>query len=148
VVVTNNQDKPSFMTTISSTTRAIIGKISVPGISSIEQPAYHSIFKKFFLSIPSYPKTPALAGGTIFSLSLATLSIEETFPLLECIPAGIAFPAKHSTHLFIGCCSDQITAYNYAASYMVNVALGVKIIANLIMLSEIDRVVYSEWANV
>jgi hypothetical protein len=82
VVVTNNQDKPSFVTTISSTTRAIIGKISVPGTSSIEQSAYNSILKKFFLSIPSYPK--ALAGSTICSLNLATLSIEETFPLLEC----------------------------------------------------------------
>lgn len=29
-----------------------------------------------------------------------------------------------------------------------NVALGGKIIANIIMLSEIDRVVYSEWMNV
>jgi hypothetical protein len=84
VVVTNNQDKPSFVTTISSTTRAIIGKIFVPGTSSIEQSAYNSILKKFFLSIPSYPRIPALAGGTICSLKLATLSIEETFPLLEC----------------------------------------------------------------
>jgi hypothetical protein len=76
------------------------------------------------------------------------LSIEEAFPLLERTPAGIVFPEKHSTHLLIGCSSDQIATYKYAASYMMNVALGGKIIANMIMLSEIDRVVYSEWTNV
>lgn len=135
------------MTIISSSTRAILGKITVPGASSIEQPVYNGILKKFFIPIPSYPNISALAGGAICGLNLNTLSIDETFPLPECIPAGIAFPSKHSTHLFVGCSSDQIATYNYAASYVMNVALSGKIIANISMLSGIDQVVYSELTN-
>jgi hypothetical protein len=143
VVVSSDEDTPPFVTVISTTTRHVLGKIHFPGANSIEQPTFNSVLKKFYVSIPSYPDIPSLSGGAICSLDLVNFSIDETFPVPECIPAGIAFPSKHSTHLFIGCSEDQIPTYNYAASYVMNVALGGRIVANISMLSGIDQVVYS-----
>jgi hypothetical protein len=143
VVVSSDDDTPPSVTVISTTTRLVLGKIHFPGASGLEQPAFNNVLKKFYVSIPSYPDSPSLAGGAICSLDLVNFSIDETFPVPECIPAGIAFPSKHSTHLFIGCSGDQIATYNYAASYVMNVALGGRIIANISMLSGIDQVIYS-----
>jgi hypothetical protein len=142
VVVSSDFDTPPFVTAISATTRAVLGNITVPGASGIEQPVFNKVLNKFYISIPSYPLIPSLAGGAICSLDLVNFQINETFPVPECIPAGIAFPSEHSTHLFIGCSEDQITTYNYAASYVMNVRGG-RIIANISMLSGIDQVVYS-----
>ncbi len=147
VIVSSDQDDPPFVTVISSATRAVLGKIHFPGAKGIEQPAFNTVLKRFYVSIPTYPDTPSLSGGAIHSLDIANFSINETFPVPECIPAGIAFPSEHSTHLFIGCSGDQITNYDYAASYVMNVALGGKIIANISMLSGIDQVVYSAKAE-
>jgi hypothetical protein len=147
VVLSSDFDMPPFVTVISATTRLVLGKIVVSGASGIEQPTFNSVLNKFYLSIPSFPDIPSLAGGAILSLDLESLSIDETFPVPECIPAGIAFPSRHSTHLFIGCSEDQITTYNYAASYVMNVALDGRILANISMLSGIDQVVYSATTN-
>ena len=146
VVVTNNDVPIPFITVVSSTNRRILGKILVPGASSIEQPVFNKVLQKFYISVPSYPDIPALTGGAICSLNLETMIIDETFAVPECIPAGIAFPDQHSTNLFIGCSAHQIATYSYAASYVMNVRNG-HIIANISMLSGIDQVVYSEKTN-
>jgi hypothetical protein len=143
VVVSSDEDTPPFVTVVSTATRLVHGKIHFPGANGIEQPTFNNVLKKFYVSIPSYPDIPSLTGGAICSLDLVNFSIDETFPVPECIPAGIAFPSKDSTHLFIGCSEDQIPTYNYAASYVMNVALGGRIVANISMLSGIDQVVYS-----
>ena len=143
VVVSSDNDTPPFVTVISATTRQILGKVQFPGANGLEQPTFNNFLKKFYVSIPSYPDIPSLAGGAIHSLDLHNFAIHETFPVPECIPAGIGFPSEHSTHLFIGCSEGQIPTYDYAASYVMDVALGGRIIANISMLSGIDQVVYS-----
>jgi hypothetical protein len=147
VVVTSDQDTPPFVTIISSENYTILGKIPFPGATSIEQPAFNTVLNKFYIPISSYPQTPSLAGGAISSLDILNFRIGETFPVPECNPAGIAFPSKHSTHLFIGCSGDQIATFNYAASYIMNVRLAGRIVANISMLSGIDQVVYSASTN-
>ena len=147
IIVTNNNEVPVvYITVISTSTRAILGKIYFPGALSIEQPTFNSRTRKFYVAVTSYPDVPAYKGGAICSLNIHNMSIDQTFATPECIPSGIAFPARYSTHLFVGCSSDQIATYNYAASYVMDVWDG-RIIANISGLSGIDQVTYSKTTN-
>ncbi len=143
IVVTNPAEETPMLTVISASKRIVLGNISFPNATELEQPAFNPADGKFYISVPSIPGTAA-AGGEIAILDIATLSVSKVYYVPKCIPAGIVFGP--TSHLFIGCSPGQIPKYGYAASYVMDVTTG-DIIGNISGLSGIDQVTYSPYTN-
>jgi hypothetical protein len=141
VVVTNPNEQTPYVSVISATNRTVIGRIMFPNVTGLEQPAFNPTDGLFYISVPSSGQNP---GGSICTLDVATLSIAHTYPLPNCVPAGIVFGPKN--HLFIGCSESQITDYGYAASYIMDVSTG-NVISNISGIAGIDQVAYDSAAN-
>lgn len=141
VVVTNPNENPPYVSVISATNRTVIGRITFPNVTELEQPAFNPADGLFYVSVPSSGHNP---GGSICTLDIATLSIAHTYPLPNCVPAGIVFGPKN--HLFIGCSGSQIKDYGYAASYIMDVSTG-NVISNISGLAGIDQVAYDPKVN-
>ncbi|KFZ06106.1 hypothetical protein V501_07713 [Pseudogymnoascus sp. VKM F-4519 (FW-2642)] len=141
VVVTNPNEKIPYVSVISATKRTVLGRIMFPNVTELEQPAFNPASGLFYVSVPSSGAHP---GGSICTLDIAGLSIAQTYPIPDCVPAGIIFGPKN--HLFIGCSGSQITDYGYAASYIMDVSTG-KIISNVSSLDGVDQVAYDSTAN-
>jgi hypothetical protein len=141
VVVTNPNEKTPYVSVISATNRTVLGRIMFPNVTELEQPAFNPADGLFYISVPSSGENP---GGSICTLDIATFSIAHTYPLPNCVPAGIVFGPKN--HLFIGCSESQITDYGYAASYIMDVTTG-NVISNISGLAGIDQVAYDPAAN-
>lgn len=141
VVVTNPNEKPPYVSVISATNRTVLGRILFPNVTELEQPAFNPADGLFYVSVPSSGAHP---GGSVCTLDIAGLSIAHTYPIPDCVPAGIVFGPKN--HLFIGCSESQITDYGYAASYIMDVTTG-NIISNISGLAGIDQVAYDSAAN-
>jgi DNA-binding beta-propeller fold protein YncE len=141
VVVTNPNENPPYVSVISATKRTVLGRILFPNVTELEQPAFNPADGLFYVSVPSSGAHP---GGSICTLNIADLSIAHTYPIPDCVPAGIVFGPKN--HLFIGCSESQITDYGYAASYIMDVSTG-SIISNISGLAGIDQVAYDSTAN-
>lgn len=112
-----------------------------PNVTDLEQPAFNPADRLFYVSVLSSGRNP---GGSICTLDIAALSIACTYPLPDCVPAGIVFWPKN--HLFIGCSESQITDYGYSASYIMAVSTG-NVILNISGLTGIDQVAYDSAAN-
>ena len=141
VVVTNPNEKIPYVSVLSAANRTVLGRIMFPNVTELEQPAFNPTDGLFYISVPSSGQNP---GGSIWTLDIATLSIAHTYPLPNCVPAGIVFGPKN--HLFIGCSGTQITDYGYAASYIMDVSTG-NVISNISGLAGIDQVTYDSAAN-
>lgn len=141
VVVTNPDEKIPYVSVISATKRTVLGRIMFPNVTELEQPAFNPANGLFYVSVPSSGAHP---GGSICTLDIAGLSIANTYPTPDCIPAGIIFGPKN--HLFIGCSGSQIADYGYAASYIMDISTG-KIISNISSLAGVDQVAYDSTAN-
>lgn len=141
VVVTNPNEKIPYVSVLSAANRTVLGRIMFPNVTELEQPAFNPTDGLFYISVPSSGQNP---GGSICTLDIATLSIAHTYPLPNCVPAGIVFGPKN--HLFIGCSGTQITDYGYAASYIMDVSTG-NVISNISGLAGIDQVTYDSAAN-
>ena len=141
VVVTNPNEKIPYVSVLSAANRTVLGRIMFPNVTELEQPAFNPTDGLFYISVPSSGQSP---GGSICTLDIATLSIAHTYPLPNCVPAGIVFGPKN--HLFIGCSGTQITDYGYAASYIMDVSTG-NVISNISGLAGIDQVTYDSAAN-
>ena len=139
VVVTNANDSPPLVDVLNATSRTVIGKISFPGASGLEQPAFNPTDSQFYLSVP---ETDGAPGGAIqmINVNKANLSITKTLPIPACVPAGIVFGP--SNQVFIGCSGSQVGNFGYAASYIMNVSTGA-IIANISGITGSDQVAYS-----
>lgn len=140
VMVTNPADTPPYVTLIDVVNRTVAGKIVFPDAQSLEQPAYNPIDGLFYVSVPSSNTYP---GGAIATVNVSNMSVVNTFPLPPCNPAGIAFGPQD--HIFVGCSQDQITTYNYAASFVVST--NGSLIANVSGISGIDQVTYDPVLN-
>jgi hypothetical protein len=141
VVVTNPNEKTPYVSVISASNRTVIGRIMFPNVTELEQPAFNPADGLFYISVPSSGHNP---GGSICTLDIAALSIAHTYPIPDCVPAGIVFGPKN--HLFIGCSQSQITDYGYASSYIMDVSTG-KVISNISGIAGIDQVTYDPTAN-
>jgi len=142
VVTSPAEDIPMF-TVISAMKRTVMGHISFPNATELEQPAFNPADGKFYISVPSIPGTAA-AGGEIAIIDTATLTISKVYYVPKCITAGIVFGPPN--HLFIGCSPGQIPTYGYAANYVMDVTTGT-IIGNISGLAGIDQVTYSSFSN-
>lgn len=143
VVVTNPNDKPPMVTVMNAHNRSVIGQIrftDVPG--ELEQPAFNSANGKFYVSVPESDANP---GGEIRRLDVEKLTGDAVYPLTECIPAGIVFGANQK--LFVSCSQDQILKYNHSTAYVLDMANGGKVIANISGLSGSDQVAFDPAAG-
>jgi hypothetical protein len=136
VVVTLPNEKPPQVAVISAKDRTVTGKVTFHNASELEQPVFNEISHKFYVSVPSTGINP---GGEIAELDVSTLEVTETYPLSECVPAGIVFGAAQN--LFISCGNTQIDQYNVAFSQVMDLSTG-KVVANVSSIAGSDQVAY------
>ncbi|KAI9877039.1 MAG: hypothetical protein M1830_004958 [Pleopsidium flavum] len=141
VVCTNPNEATPYVTVISAANRTVMGKVSFPNATELEQPAFNPDTKEFYLSVPSIPGN---IGGEIAVLNLNNLTISRTYPVPDCAPAGIVFGPKGK--LFIGCSESQIEDYGFATSYIMDVSSG-NITSNITYISGVDQVAYSPFTK-
>lgn len=140
VVVTNANESPPVVNLLNATSRSVIGNISFPGASGLEQPAFNPADSQFYISVPETNGAPGGALQTI-NVNKGSLSISKTLPIPGCAPAGIAFGP--SSQVFIGCSGSQVSSFGHAASYIMNVSTGA-IISNISGITGSDQVTYSQ----
>jgi hypothetical protein len=137
IVVTHPNDATPYVSIINAAKRAVTGKVLFPNATEIEQPVYNSVSKQFYVSVPSNPTNP---GGEIAVLNLSNNTISKTYPIPQCVPAGIVLGATN--RLFIGCSKSQITDYGYAASYIMDMSTG-NLVSNISGVAGVDQVAHS-----
>jgi hypothetical protein len=137
IVATHPNDATPYVSIINAATRAVTGKVLFPNATELEQPVYNSASKQFYVSVPSNPTNP---GGEIAVLDLSNSTIAKTYPIPQCIPAGIVLGAAN--RLFIGCSESQITDSGYAASYIMDMSTG-NLVSNISGLAGVDQVAHS-----
>lgn len=143
VVCTIPDDTPPRVAIIFANNHTIKGYITFNNASGLKQPAWNSVDKQFYISIPS---TPANPGGevAIIDVTSSSFTVTKILPLPECLPAGIVFGPQQN--LFIGCGQYQIPTYNISNSLVMNVTTG-NIIANISGVSGVDQVTYDSNAG-
>jgi hypothetical protein len=140
IVVSNGDDATPFVAIINSTTQTVLGKITFPGATGLEQPTINPADDKFYIAIDSNPTYP---GGGIAILDLSNpsnFSVSSVIPLVDCIPGGIVFGATNQ--LFVSCSGSQFSTFGIEASYILDVTTG-DIKANISGVSGVDQVAYS-----
>lgn len=141
VICTIPNDTPPRVAVISAKNRTVNGYVAFENASGLQQPAWNSVDKRFYISVPS---TKANPGGVVAIIDVNTFNITKILPLPQCIPAGIVFGPNQS--LFIGCSQQQILTYNISNSLVMNVTMG-NIIANISGVSGVDQVTYDSKAG-
>jgi hypothetical protein len=137
VVVTNPSEHTPSVSIINATSRSVLGNISFPGALTLEQPAFNPSDSRFYVSIPF---SKSNTGGALAVLDSTSLSVANTIPVPECLNAGIAFGARNQ--LFLGCSATQLSAFGFAASYVMDISTGT-IVYNISGVSGNDQVAYS-----
>src|SRR3979490_3234965 len=109
LLVINNADTPPFGTLISvnkSTGKLTVGKKiifdaahGVDATNGAEQPEWNPETNRFYLSIPQIG--PKVADGGVIRINPFSATVEATYPVKFCSPAGLALGPKQD--LFIGC---------------------------------------------
>ena len=135
-----NENSPQ-VAVISAKSRTVKGYITFDEASSLEQPAWNSVNKQFYISIPSTKTNP---GGAVAVIDVNGFNISKMLPLPQCIPAGIVFGPQQN--LFVGCSQNQIMAHNMSYSLVMNVTTG-DIVANISGVSGVDQVTYDSHAG-
>jgi hypothetical protein len=141
VVVTNPNEDTPYISIISAANHSVLGHISFPGASGLEQPAFNDADGKFYVSVPSTTTNP---GGQIAVIDISSFSIAKTFNLPQIIPSGIVFGP--TPYLFIGASADQVLSYNTSNNVVLDVTTG-KIVANISGLAGVDQVAFDPTAN-
>ncbi|CAO3669728.1 unnamed protein product [Umbelopsis vinacea] len=141
VVCTIPNDVPPRVAVISAVNRTVTGYITFNNASGLEQPAWNSVDKNFYISVPS---TGANPGGEVSIIDVNTFNITKVLPLPKCVPAGIVFGPNQN--LFVGCSQQQILSYNTSNSLVMEVTTG-NIIANISGVSGVDQVTYDSNAG-
>jgi len=136
-VGTNDAESPAYISFIGATNRTVIGKFKIPEASNgIEQPAYDTTNKLFYISVPA---TTAYPGGAIYVFSPQNGTLLRSVATPSCNAHGIAVIAPGV--LALGCSSDQLK-FNLSQSYIFDV-LNNKTLATLKGISGNDQVTYS-----
>lgn len=141
VVVTLPNEVPPQVGVISTADRKVLGKVTFPTASGLEQPVFNEVTRQFYVSVPS---TGANPRGEIAQLDISTLKISQTFPLKQCVPSGIVFGPGQN--LLVSCSSSQIDNYRVAYSQVMNMATG-NILANVSGIAGSDQVAYDSNAK-
>ncbi len=109
LLVINNADTPPFGTLISvdkSTGKLTVGQRitfdaahGVDAQNGAEQPVWDPASFRFYLSIPQIG--PTVANGGVIRINPFSATVEKTYPVQFCGPAGLTLGPKQD--LFIGC---------------------------------------------
>ena len=118
LLVINNADAPPFGTLISvdkTTGKLTVGKRitfdaahGVDAQNGAEQPVWNPETNRFYLSIPQIG--PTVSNGGVIRINPFSATVETTFPVQFCGPAGLALGPRQD--LFIGCNTVFDTAGN------------------------------------
>src|ERR1039457_4050853 len=82
VLVANDQDKPPFLTFISTVSKTVVGKIEVPQATmGLEQSGWDAATGLFYLSVPATTTNP---GGELDELNPTAMKISKVFHLTNC----------------------------------------------------------------
>jgi len=118
LLVINNADVPPFGTLISvdkTTGKLTVGKRitfdaahGVDAQNGAEQPVWNPETNRFYLSIPRIG--PTVSNGGVIRINPFSATVETTFPVQFCGPAGLALGPRQD--LFIGCNTVFDTAGN------------------------------------
>ncbi|GAB5588218.1 hypothetical protein Unana1_03118 [Umbelopsis nana] len=141
VACTIPNDVPPRVAIISAMNRTVNGYVTFNNASGLEQPAWNTVDKNFYISVPS---TGANPGGEVAIIDVNAFNITKVLPLPQCVPAGIVFGSNQ--HLFIGCSQQQILSYNISNSLVMDVTTG-SIIANISGVSGVDQATYDSNAG-
>lgn len=136
VVCTIPNETPPRVAIISAADRTVSGYITFNNASGLEQPAWDSVGKQFYIPVPS---TGANPGGEIAVIDVTAFSITKVLPLPQCVPGGIIFGPNQN--LFVSCSQAQILSYNISNSLVLDVTTG-NVIANISGVAGVDQVTY------
>jgi hypothetical protein len=138
ILIANDQDSPPFITFISATTFAVLGKISYPqATAGIEQSVWNPQNDKFYLNIPATTDNP---GGEVDVINPISMKVIHEFGVSGCQPAGLALGADQN--LLVGCSSGAIRS-GFPASTIIIDALNGKILTTVTQVGGSDEV----WFN-
>ena len=144
IAVTNPQDIPTFVTLISTKTRAVFGRVTIPSsLPIIEQPVWDPGRHVFLIPVQRSAATPV---GGLISINPQTKQIVRTTTLSDgCAPFGMALGPRRQ--LLVNCLTETL---------IVNVDSG-SVVAKVAGLNGGDEVFYDSadgayavaaWANV
>jgi len=138
ILMANDQDTPPFITFISTTTYAILGKISYPqATAGIEQSVWDQHNGMFYLNLPA---TVANPGGEVDEINPVSMAVVHTFGVTGCMPAGLALGSHQ--HLLLGCSGGAIRAGFHASSIIMDARDG-DVVATITQVGGSDEVWYN-----
>ncbi len=133
VLITNPNDDPPFVTVISTTSRAVLGKIEFPDATDgIEQPVWDSETERFYQAIPETKRNP---GGAIAVIDPVARKVTHEIPLTLCFPHGLAVGPNHE--LLVGCSKES-----HARSIILDLRTGA-VVATVTEVGGSDQVWYN-----
>lgn len=142
ILIANDADDPPFLTFISTTSRAVVGKIAYPNATNgLEQPVWNPANGMFYQNVPATKENP---GGEVNKIDPKTKKIVAIYALTGCEPAGLALGPQG--HLLVGCSGDAIDAGAHAQSIIMDAADGY-IIASVTEVGGSDEVWYNPGDN-
>jgi hypothetical protein len=103
VLIANPSEDLPFVTLISTTTRAILGKITFPeATDGVEQPVWDRDTQRFYLAVPETKTHP---GGAIAVIDPVAMKVIQEIPLTLCFPHGLAVGPNRQ--LLVGCSKEK-----------------------------------------
>ena len=133
ILITNPDDEPPFVTLISTTTRAVLGKIPFPDATDgVEQPVWEPETQRFYQAVP---ETKANPGGAIALIDPVAMKVTQEIPLTLCFPHGLAIGPNQE--MVVGCSKEKD-----ARSIILNVRTGA-VVATVTEVGGSDQVWYN-----
>jgi DNA-binding beta-propeller fold protein YncE len=139
ILVANADEDVPFVSFISVPERKVVGKIEMPqATNGLEQPVWDKETHRFYLSVPQVGSNKLNGGIAVFNPD--TLTLEKTFPVHNCQPAGLALGFKQ--HLALGCSGDAIAAGAQAQTQIMDARTG-QIVMIITKVGGSDQVWYN-----
>ncbi len=105
LLVTNGSEAGPFVTFISVTRHAIVGKLVFPdGSGGLEAPVFDAQTHLFYLSVPANKRNP---GGAVAVVDPLSEQLVREYSLPACDPSGIALDPT-TQDLFLGCSGHPV----------------------------------------
>ncbi len=141
ILIGNDSDNPPFLTFISVTSRTVVGKISYPNATGLEQPVWNPANDMFYVSVPA---TKTNLGGEINVIDPKSMKIVQVFPLTNQNPNGLALGPNQQ--LLIGQSADGLKAGGKAQTIIIDAVSG-KVVARIPQVGGEDQVWYNPGDN-
>lgn len=122
VVAANNEDKPPFVTFMSTTgDHRVAGRLALPqATDGLEQPVWDPSSGFVYLAVPELDGHSAQGGVAV--IDPRTRELLRMIPVTQCMPAGLALGPDQQ--LLVGCSDDAVAAGFPAKSLLVKLPSG------------------------